>query len=276
MAGTPLAIIGCGYVGSALAKALAGAGHDVVATTTSADRLDEICSLGAHAELLDIADVDRLGTILADRQAVYLTIAPKERGADYRDVYLAAARSLAKAVRPTPVRRIIYTSSTRVYGQDDGGWVDETSPTKPRDEQGNILVETEETLLETKSECRDALAVSVVRLGGIHGPERDLVERAKTMAGTQRSGGDVFANLIHRDDIVTALSRLLDVAHQGALNLCDDKPEPRRAIYDRIIAQAGLDPIRWMDGSGSDGLGKRVRNDRIKNLLGLALAHPVH
>ena len=273
MARVPIAIIGCGYVGSALARALVGAGHDVVATTTSSGRVDEIRSLGVRAEILDVADVDRLSSILSDRQVVYLTIAPNHRGTDYRDVYLTAARSLSATIGQTNVHRIIYTSSTRVYGQNDGSWVDETSLTRPRDEQGKILLETEIALLESGSECRN---VSVVRLAGIHGPRRELVERARALAGTRSSGGAAYVNLIHRDDIVTALSMLLDASHHGVLNLCDDKPEPRRAVYDRIVSEAGLEPIQWADDPASKGLGKRVRNDRSKNLLGLELAHPEH
>ena len=74
-----IAIIGCGYVGSALAKALVDAGHDVVATTTTRERVDALCALGTRGELLDVADVDRLAAVVADREVVYLTIAPKRR-----------------------------------------------------------------------------------------------------------------------------------------------------------------------------------------------------
>ena len=272
----PIAIIGCGYVGSALAEALVGAGHDVVATTTSAGRIAELRSLGVRAELLDIADIDRLAALLADRQAVYLTIAPKHRGTDYRDLYLAAAQNLATAIARTRVRRVIYTSSTRVYGQNDGSWVDESSPTEPRDERGAILLDTENTLLGLGSGDCGPVAVSVVRLAGIHGPGREPGERARALAGTHQSGGDAYVNLIHRDDIVSALVALLDVPHHGLLNLSDDAPEPRRVFYDRMIAQSGLPAIDWIDDSSSRRTGKRVRNDRIKRLLDLKLAHPKH
>lgn len=272
----PIAIIGCGYVGSALAEVLIGAGLDVVATTTSAGRIPELQSLGVRAELLDIADVDRLAAVLADRQVVYLTIAPKHRGTDYRDVYLAAAQHLAVAVARVPVRRVIYTSSTRVYGQDDGSWVDESSPTEPRDERGRVLLKAENVLLELGKDGGDPLSVSVVRLAGIHGPGREPAKRVRTLAGTQQSGGDAYVNLIHRDDIVSALVALLDVQHHGVLNLSDDAPEPRRVFYDRLIAHSGLPAIDWIDESSSQHTGKRVRNDRIKRLLGIQLAHPTH
>ncbi|MCH7678812.1 hypothetical protein IID10_05515, partial [candidate division KSB1 bacterium] len=90
------------------------------------------------------------------------------------------------------------------------------------------------------------------------------------------SGGGTYVNLIHRNDIISALVALLDVRHHGVLNLSDDAPEPRRAFYDRIIAQSKLPAIDWIDDSSSRRTGKRVRNDRIKRLLDLKLAHPNH
>ncbi len=291
-----VAIIGCGYVGSALAQALAGAGHDVVATATTAGRAEEFDALGARLELLDIADVDRLCTILADRDTVYLTIAPKRRGQDYREIYLAGARNLIAASRETGVRRIIYTSSTRVYGQDDGSWVDEASPTEPKDEPARILLEAENALLDAgprglkpaaqkkapilrRKGARevgvDSLCVTVLRLSGIYGPGRDPTPRIEARAGTERADGGKYINLIHRDDVVAAMVALLETQHHGVLNLSDDQSEPRRLLYDRVIAEAGLDPIHWNDDTQRPS-GKRVRNDLVKKTLDLRLRYPTH
>lgn len=268
-----IAIIGCGYVGSALAEKLVEAGHDVVATTTSPERANELGALGVRVAAVEIAEVDRLRTILSDREVVYLTIAPRNRGVDYRDVYVAGARNVTTAVNEANVRRIIYTSSTRVYGQDDGSWVDETSPTEPADENGRVLVEAERVLLGPEERLENSRTVTVVRLSGIYGPGRDPAHRIAKLAGTQRSDGDAYVNLIHRDDIVTALVALLSVQHHGALNLSEDQPEPRRVFYDRVLARAGLPPIQWIDDSSPGCRGKRVRSDRIRELLNLELGH---
>ncbi len=267
-----IAIIGCGYVGSALGKVLAASRHDVVGTTTTSSRVEELRPLGVRPELLDIADVGRLHQILGDREVVYLTLAPGQRGVDYRDVYLAAAESLIKATTNTPVRRIIHTSSTRVYGHDDGTWVDESSPTGPMDENGRVLLQTEETLLQQSP----TTVVTVLRLGGIYGPGRDYARRIRSLAGTKRSDGDLYGNLIHLDDIVGALVALLDVAYHGVLNLVDDRPEQRRILYDRILNEAGLPAVRWVHDEQSASLGKRVRNDLIKRTLNLELKYPMH
>jgi nucleoside-diphosphate-sugar epimerase len=306
-----IAVIGCGYVGSAVGEALVEAGHDVVGTTTTARRLDELCTLGIRPEVVEVADVQRLHRVLADREAIFLTIAPRQRGEGYREVYLAGVRHLLAAVKDTTVRRIIYTSSTRVYGQNDGSWVDESSTTAPRDEKGRILLEAERTLLHGAPQlgtkvadagaddvetlrgpqthglqsvaCKPAargneqkICATVVRLSGIYGPGRDVAARVRGLAGTERTDGDAYVNLIHLDDIVVALIALLRVAFHGVLNLTDDQPERRRDFYDRVIAAAHLPPIRWVRGDTPPKLGKRVGNDLIKRVLDLTLKHPTH
>ncbi len=271
-----IAIIGCGYVGAALGERLAAEGHDVIGTTTTEARVEALRSLGISPVVLDVAEGDRLHEILSDRDAAFLTIAPQTRGEDYRSVYLAAANALTRAVRGTSVRRIIYTSSTRVYGQTDGRWVDEDSPTEPADEKGCVLLEAERVLLATGREAPDATpsrndgpvrAVTVLRLSGIYGPGRDGSARVASLAGTERDDGDVFVNRIHRDDIVAAMVALLDVPHHGALNLSDQQPQTRRELYDAILDAKGLPPIRWVSPDGSLSLGKRIRSARIRELL---------
>jgi len=273
-----VAIVGCGYVGSALGSALARVGADVVGTTTSPHRTAELRAIGIRPLVLEHADVRRLHEALADREAVCLTVAPKRRGQDYREVYPAGVRNLLAAVAGTPVRRIIYTSSTRVYGQNDGSWVDERSPTEPADENGRILLEAERALLDGAAAFGgDAhVTASVVRLVGIYGPGRDPTLRIRAAAGTERTDGDANVNLIHVEDIVAALLTLLTVPHHGILNLADDQPEQRRAYYDRVLSRAGLPPIRWASPGGPPVLGKRIRNDAIKRTLNLALRHPTH
>lgn len=263
--GRRIAIIGCGYVGAALGERLVAGGHDVVGTTTSESRVEALRSLGISPLVLDVANGDRLHEMLVDREAVFLTIAPNVRGQDYREVYLLAANALMRAVGGTAVRRIIYTSSTRVYGQTDGGWVDEDSPTEPADEKGRVLVEAERVLLARSDE--PGPAATVLRVSGIYGPGRDASERVASLAGTERDDGDVYVNRIHRDDLVKAMAALLRVDHHGPLNLSDEQPQTRRQMYDAILQAKGLPPIRWGSPCGRASLGKRIRSARIRELL---------
>jgi len=226
--------------------------------------------------VLDLSDTEHLASILADRDTVYLTIAPKRQDQDYRSVYLAGVNHLLDVLPSTPVRRVIYTSSTRVYGQDDGSWVDEDSPTVPKDEKGQILLKVEQRLLEAALDntTGDKRAITILRLSGIIGPGRDPADRIRLLTGTNRDDGNSYVNLIHRDQAVAAMIQLRSVPHTGVLNLSDDTPQLRRLYYDLLLSEAGLEPIRWED-SDHPSRGKRILNDRIKKLLDINLRHPI-
>ncbi|HEY3242864.1 MAG TPA: SDR family oxidoreductase [Phycisphaerae bacterium] len=266
-----VAIVGCGYVGTALGAEWVRRGRDVLGTTTTPARLAELQSLGIRPALVEIADCQRLHTLLADRDAVYLTVARGKQQRGYEAVYLAGVPNLSRAVDGTPVQRVIYTSSTSVYGQNDGSWVDETSPTNPTNENGRILLATERELLDGAQ--RAGASAVVLRLSGIYGPGRDPAGRLERVAGQERSDGQTYVNLIHRDDIVEVMVRLLDSDFSGVMCLNNDRPILRCELYDPLLAAAGLPPIRWR-GDDQNPRGKRVRNDLMKRTLGLTLAHP--
>ena len=239
----------------------------MIGTTTTPDRCASIEASGVRAAVVSLGEGDRLRDVLADRDLVYLTVAPRRRDVgDYRAVYERGMAELLRAAHDTPVRRIVYTSSTRVYGQDDGSWVDERSATEPRDERGRILLAAEQKLQERAEVGGARFDAAIVRLGGIHGPERSLSDRIRATAGSRRADGEAFVNLIHRDDIVEVLYRLGDSGFTGVLNLTDGRPAPRRNLYDRELAAAGLAPIRW-ENAPSLSRGKRVRSDRVRREL---------
>ncbi len=268
-----VAVVGCGYVGTALARLLVGAGRTVVGTTTTPSRVDELTAAGVTPRLVKIEQADALHDAVTGCDAVVLAVGAG-RKSDYRAVYVEGARAVLHAAADTGVRRILYTSSTRVYGRDDGGWVDEASPPEPADEKGRLLLEAECVLLDGL-QGRPGVSAAAVRIGGIHGPQRDLVARIKAAAGSEKDGGGRYLNLVHINDVVSALAALVDSPFTGVLNLCGDEPETRRELYDRVIAAGGLPAVRWKpDPGGVEHRGKRVRNDLIKKTLGLTLSHP--
>lgn len=266
-----IAIIGAGYVGSALAAALVRDGHDVLATTTSPHRLPELRATGARAEQLVLADRGRCRALVADRDTVYLTIAAKHGTRGYREVYLEGVRHLLAALPGTPVRHVIYTSSSSVYGQDAGEWVDETSPTEPAAENGRIILASERELLGGAEEA--PFVATVLRVSGIVGPGRGPVNRMPQIAGAARDDGNAWVNLVHRDDIVAACVALRDRPISGVLNLTCDEPILRRTFYDNLVERLSLPPIIWTDADGPPR-GKRIRNDRLKSLLSFRFAYP--
>lgn len=270
-----IAVVGCGYVGTALGKRLCqdGVASELVATTTSNKRLVGLESLGFEARRVELPDdVGGLAEVLRGCKMAYFTAAPaRARGVDdYRRLYVDGARALLTACGSLGVPRLIYTSSSAVYGQQDGSWVDESSSTDPGSERGRALLEAERLLLDAAT---TDLQVSVLRLSGIYGPDRGPQRVLDRVSGQERSDGAAFLNLIHCDDVVEALVRLAGIPHDGLLNWSDDQPVTRRDFYDPLLAEAGLDAARWVEGDTPE-LGKRISNALAKRVLGLELLHP--
>ena len=190
-------VAGAGYVGAALAQGLVAAGHEVVVLRRS----EAPPPPGARAFRADLTAPGALDALPAADLAFY-TAAADERSDDaYRRAYVeGVARLIERLARqPAPPRRLLFTSSTAVYGQQDGEWVDESSATEPADFGGRRLLEGEALVRAAP------FPGTVLRLGGIYGPGRSsLIERART--GT--TGGPTFTNRIHRDDAAGALAHL--------------------------------------------------------------------
>ncbi len=145
----------------------------------------------------------------------------------YRRIYRDGLKNLLTAC---PGARPIFTGSTSVYGQANGDLVDETSPTEPDRETGQILLETEQLALTAGG--------SVARLAGIYGPGRSVLLR-KFLEGTAvlEEGGARWINQIHRDDAAHALVHLaLGDAAPGIYNVSDDTPATQRQVYGWLAA----------------------------------------
>ena len=274
-----VAIVGCGWLGIALGVRLRddfrarGENATIIATTTTPGRIAELEKFGFLPKVVHLEQMDQLREAIATCGTVFLTVAPG-RGRSYEKVYVGGARALVEALADTDVGTLISTSSTSVYSQDDGSWVDETSPTEPTSDNGRALLAAERILLAEGE--RLGRCVTVLRLAGTYGEDRGPQRLLDRFAGTTRENGDAYLNLVHRDDIVEALARLAARPYHGVLNLADDSPTTRRDFYDPLLSQAGLAPIQWRDSSGGCRRGKRVANTRIKKTLGLVLKHPKH
>jgi len=195
-------VAGCGYVGTALAVALRADGHDVFGLRRDPSGLPEgirplAFDLSSRAPLVLPADVDC---------AVYCVGAKAGTEEAYRAAYVDGLDKLldALAAQRTPPRRVLFTSSTSVYAQRDGEWVDEDSETEPARFSGRILLEGESHLASS------GLPATVVRLGGIYGPGRtSLLARVARGEVTRAPGPPQYTNRIHRDDAAGVLRFLL-------------------------------------------------------------------
>ena len=203
-------IAGCGDVGNRLGRRLLEAGHEVWGLRRNVARL----APGLQPVDADLADPASLAALPRDLTLVAYTAAADGRSeSDYQTAYVQGLSNLLAALerqgqRP---RRVIFTSSTGVYGQDDGSWVDETSPTEPTSFTGRAMLDAERVLAESP------FPGTVVRLGGIYGPGRTrLVDQVRRGEAVCPEDGPLYTNRIHSDDAAGILAHLLAM----------DDPEP--------------------------------------------------
>jgi nucleoside-diphosphate-sugar epimerase len=255
-------IAGCGYVGQATADLLHAAGWAVEGWTQSVDSAEALSAKPFPVQAVDIADKVEVDARIGIFDAVILCVSSRGGGAEaYRRIYLGGARNLLDRFDGA---RMLFTSSTSVYGQDDGSWVTEESQTKPARETGRILLETEELVLG-----QDGI---VARLAGIYGPGRSAL-LTKFLAGeaTIDLGNDRFVNQIHRDDIAAALFLLLEGPSQarGIYNVVDDRPILQSECY-RWLAERLSRPVPPLGKSTSSSkrgaTNKRVSNAKLRGI----------
>ncbi|MGB3680866.1 MAG: SDR family oxidoreductase [Rubrobacteraceae bacterium] len=257
-------IAGCGYVGSALGELLASGGHTVFGL-----RRDPASLPGTIAPVA--ADLSRpvaSETLPAALDYVYYTAsAGSPDDAAYRAAYVDGPANLLKALAPQQagVRRLFLTSSTGVYSQKNGEWVDEDSPTEPEGQTGRRLLQGERVVAE------GPLPATVVRLSGIYGPGRtQSIARAlgavsdMSANATLDEGPPAYTNRIHRDDCAGVLRHLMSLPSPAPLYLATDcEPTDLRTVARWLSARQQESGPRQ---SGPRQSGKRRRaNKRCNN-----------
>jgi nucleoside-diphosphate-sugar epimerase len=274
-----ITILGCGYVGSALARHWRDSSdHQLRLTTTSPERRAELAELADAVHVLEGADAEGLRAALEDSEVAVFSLAPtgdRQVGPEgYEATYLRTFEALERVLPSLPqLRQLIYTGSCSVYGDAGGGWVDETTPPAPRDRHGEILLASERRL----QACADGdRRVAILRLGAIYGPGRELAPRFRPLAGSTRAGdGASYTSWIHRDNVVGALAWAVASGLEGIVNLVDDEPLRVRELVERVLTAAGLEPLRWDPGAASERspANRRIANRRLHS-LGYQLRHP--
>lgn len=257
--------IGCGDLGTGIGTALAAEGWQVIGV-----RRHPAAQPPFPQVALDVlAQPEQLKALPTPDYVVY-TVTPSQRTeAAYRDAYVEGVRHVLAAL-PTDLRRFILVSSTGVYHQARGEWVDETSPANPEGFSGRALLEGE-TLVQ-----HSGLPATIVRLSGLYGPERlRLIDRARHQQPAIRHP-PTWTNRIHREDAVGFIAHLLRKSHAGEplqdLYLgTDDVPATEWDVMCAIHDMLNLPPPT--EKPGSDDQNKRLRNTRMKQ-SGYALRFP--
>ncbi|MEO0455767.1 MAG: SDR family oxidoreductase [Cyanobacteria bacterium P01_A01_bin.114] len=264
-------ILGCGYVGKAVAKRLQHQGLMVTATTTSPERLAELNTVADRGVVLMGSDPGALHDCLSDQQVVLVCVGSK-RGASYADTYLKTAKTLVEVLPQTQVQQLIYTSTYSVYGQHHGSWVTEATPAQPATDNGQVIAAAEQTYL---SAAHPGRKVCIFRLGGIYGPGRELAKIYGRSAGKTRPGrGEEASNWVHLDDIVGAIDFAREHSLGGIYNLVQDEVPTVKDLIDRVCHHNNLAPITWDPSQPSARpYNAKVSNQKLK-AAGYSFFHP--
>lgn len=257
-------IAGCGYVGTELARQLLATGHTVFALRRDTTQLPQ----GVEPVTADLTIPGSLAVVPKALDIVFYTASANGHSESaYRAAYITGLRNLAGAlIRQTNLQRLFYTSSTGVYTQDDGSWLDETSPTpSPRP--------TARALLEGELDVRDGrIPGTIIRFSGIYGPGRTrLIDSVVNGTARLDPGPTRYLNHIHRDDCAGALAHLMTLKKPEPLYLAtDDEPRTRNELLCWIAEQLGM-PEPPMDTPREDedrpaerGGNRRYRNQRLR------------
>jgi nucleoside-diphosphate-sugar epimerase len=230
-----IAILGCGYVGLELARQ-AGDEHEVIGVRRSPDGLDAIEATGATAVQADVTDADDLSAV-PDVDSLVFAASSGGRGAEAAErVYVDGLQTVIEAFgnRAFSPDRLIYTSSTGVYGDHDGDWVDETTDLSPTTEKTRVLAEAERIARDVAPEY--GIDGSVVRFAGLYGPNRYRLDRY--LEGPVTEG---YLNMIHRDDAAGAVRFALESSDEELLLAVDDEPVEKHAFADWLADECGVD-----------------------------------
>ena len=266
-----LMIAGCGDVGSRLGLLLSRAGWTVYGLRREA--------AGLPVPILPVA-----GDLLAERcprswpngelgYLLYAASASQHDEAGYRQAYVEGLRNALgwleqRGQRP---RRLLFLSSTGVYGQDQGEWIDETSPTEPKGFTGQVMLEAERLALSS------GLPMTLVRMAGLYDPARPWLQNQIRAGLRVERQPPQYSNRIHRDDAAGLLAHLLQADLRGvALEDCylgvDNDPAPLHEVVDWLRERLGV--THWADQTMTRRAGsKRCSNARAR-ALGWAPRYP--
>jgi nucleoside-diphosphate-sugar epimerase len=266
-------IVGCGYLGRRVGAWLARRGEPVHGTVRSPQRAGELAQLGITPVIANVLQPETLGDLPEAERVLYCVAFDPAGGADRRAVSVDGLRNVLDRL-PASVSRLVHASSTSVYGQTGGEWVDEGSATEPRSEPGRVCLEAERIVGGWGPGGREVSRV-ILRFAGLYGPgrviRRALLERGEPIPGDPTR----LLNLIHIDDAAQAAVAALDAPRPGPIYVvADDRPVPRIDYYTLTARLLGAPEPRFVPSRGDDAANRRALNRKLREHLGVDLIYP--
>lgn len=250
-------LAGCGDLGQRVAERLLARGDEVWALRRRPPGDD---GSGIHWLVGDLTQPATLRDLpLGITQLVYSPTPDARDEAAYRAVFGDGLRHLLEAVHGDALKRVLFVSSSAVYGEHGDAWVDEDTPADPPGFNGRVLLDAERWLDE------QTVPSTSLRLAGLYGPGHlQLIDRLRAGQAHAPRSTSHWSNRIHVDDAAAAIAHLLAQTKLQSLYIgVDDTPLPMHVLYDHLAMLAGAPPPT--EGPPPAGIGsKRLSNARLR------------
>lgn len=250
-------IAGCGDLGTRLGLLLCAAGHEVYGLRRQAARVTP----PLRAVTADLLSGSGLESLPAGIDRLVYAVTPDRRDAEaYRAIYHdGLSRLLAALPCGAPAGGLLFVSSSSVFGQDGGEWVDESHPPQPTLATAQALLQAEDLARRAHSQA------CVLRLSGLYGPGRNWLLR-RLQAGQPLAAGPHWTNRIHLEDAAALAALLLEHPRPPAVVIgVDDCPVPETEVLDWLAGQHGL-PRLPRQAAAMQASGKRLSNALARSL----------
>lgn len=257
-------IFGCGYLGQRIAEKWASRGDQVYAVTRNSERASQLKLQNLIPLVADITKPDTLNDLPAVDTILFAVGMDRSRYSDIRQVYVDGLRNVLARL-PTPPGHLIYISSTGVYGDFGGDWIDESSPTQPVREGGIACLEAESLIASGPNHPHS----TILRFAGIYGPGRVPTQTAIQSGQWKKLSAEGYLNLIHVEDGANLIKTVARTAPSGQVYLVSDGHPPLRSQYYQFVGEHfGIPDIPWDEVqrtsvSGRSGSSKRVSNKKL-------------
>ena len=257
-------IIGCGSIGTQLAHNLAAKGHDVTGLKRNPPKLDigEINCFTA-----DISLAYQLEELPLDFEFIYFIVSPDGRNKEsYQTIYeIGLTNLIARFAKEGASPNWIFVSSTSVYGQSEGEWVDEESIAQPDNITSQYIRQAEQQLMDLNPQN------IVVRFSGIYGPGREYLLRMAKQQSVIQKDPPYYTNRIHQQDCIGVLIFLLEQSLAGVtLKQCylasDDNPATMWDVMSWLTEHLSCKPPEVKVNDKEVVMNKRCNNQRLKTL----------
>jgi nucleoside-diphosphate-sugar epimerase len=265
------AIFGSGILSLDAASNLRKKKYHVTLAARQPEALHDFMRAAEKSIILNDYDEESLIPIIANNPVI-IVASLSEISKETAQTSLEVAEAIRRCAAGSDfIRRIIYVSSTTVYGDHKGLWVDETSTLKGKSEEAKLLLKAERLI---KSLEDLSWSVCILRIAELYGPGREISKRMKLVKGPLPGSGTTYTNMIHRSDVASAIEYCISHHLDGIYNLADDDHPTREELYDQVTKKFHLPKTTWDPNyDGWKSINKRISNRKIKS-AGFSLRHP--